>query len=132
MALPARHLVPIALLGAALGLSACRGGPEPDAPVTESNLTAGMVKRTIAVGRTSQAEVLEVFGPPDLVTHRDGREIWTYDKIRHEIEAESGYFTVLIAGTGSRRTTRSSTSTMLIVYFEDEIVRDYRLSVARF
>lgn len=128
-----RSLALPALLGAFALLPACSaGGPDAGASVTESNLTAGMVKRTITTGRTSQTEVLEVFGPPDLVTHRDGAEIWTYDKVRHEVEAESGYFNVLIAGTGSRRATRSSTSTMLIVYFQDEVVRDYRLSVARF
>lgn len=104
-----------------------------DPPPTESNLTAGMAKRTIQNGRTTQAEVLEVFGPPDLVTHRDGMQIWTYDKVRYDIESSSGYFTVLLAGGSNQKVRSSSTSTMLILYFdEQDVVRDYRMSVVRF
>ncbi len=102
-------------------------------PVTESNLTPGMAKATIVKGKTIQAEVIEVFGPPDLVTHRDDMQIWTYDKIRYEVETSGGYLTVLIAGAGGRRARSSSTSTMLIIYFDsNDIVQDYRLSMTRF
>ena len=54
---------------------------------TESNLTAGMAKKSIVKGSTTQAEVMEIFGPPDLLTHRDDMQIWTYDKIRYDIES---------------------------------------------
>lgn len=125
----ARSLFVVAGLVAAAG---CASHHE-DVPATESNLTAGMAKKTIVQGKTTQAEVMEVFGPPDLLTHRDGLQIWTYDKIRYDIQSSSGYFTVLIAGAGSGRSTSSSTSTMLIIYFDDkDVVRDYRLNVTRF
>ena len=65
-------------------LAGCSHNPRP---VTESNLTPGMAKATIVVGETSQAEVMEVFGPPDQVTHRDNKQIWTYDKIRYDMQA---------------------------------------------
>lgn len=97
---------------------------------TQSNLTAGMAKITIQKGITSQAEVLEVFGPPDLVTHRDGQQIWTYDKISYDYESSGGR--VSLFRTGSRFRS-SSVSTMMILYFgENDIVRDYRMSVVRF
>ena len=113
-------------------LSGCQSAPPPP-PASESNLTAGMAKRTITKGTTTQAEVIEVFGPPDLVTHRDDMQIWTYDKVRYDVQSSSGYFTVLIAGTSSGRTTSSSTSTMLILYFDkNDVVQDYRMSVTRF
>lgn len=99
----------------------------------ESNLTAGMAKGTITKGETTQAEVMEVFGPPDLVTHRDDLQIWTYDKISYNVESRRGYLNVLIAGQTRARSRSSSTSTMLILYFDDQdIVQDYRLSVTRF
>lgn len=92
-----------------------------------------MAKQTIVKNETTQAEVIEVFGPPDLVTHRDDVQIWTYDKIRYDIEQSQGYFTVLIAGGGGSRTRSSSTSTMLIVYFnQNDIVTDYRMHLSRF
>jgi len=132
-----------AALGAALLLGACASRTEP--PPSESNLTAGMVKLKIIKGETVQADVLEVFGPPDMVTHRDGLRIWTYDKIRYDVETRSYGLAILVGGGGgsvgagaggsasSRRTTSSSTSTMLIIYFDEkDLVRDYRLQVTRF
>jgi hypothetical protein len=97
---------------------------------TESNLTAGMAKSTIINGSTSQAEILEVFGPPDLVTHRDGIQIWTYDKIAYDYETTAG--TVSLFRSGKRSRSRS-VSTMMILYFDkNDIVQDYRMSVVRF
>ncbi len=114
---------------ALLGTTGCNS-PEPAAP---SNLTAGMVKKTIEKGTTTQAEVLEVFGPPDLVTHKDDLQVWTWDKIRYEVTSSGSYLTVLIAGVGGQRASSSSQSTMLIIYFDaQDIVRDYRLSVVKF
>ena len=114
-------------------LSFCAGCNQPRAePASKSNLTAGMAKKTIVKGQTTQVQVMEIFGPPDLVTHANGREVWTYDKIKYEVESSAGYFNVLIAGTGSSRSSGSSTSTMLIVYFDRDIVQDYKMSVAKF
>ena len=100
---------------------------------TQSNLTAGMAKKTIVKGQTVQAEVMEIFGPPDLVTHKDNMQVWTYDKIRYDVESSDGYLNVLVAGIGGGKSRSSSTSTMLIVYFDsnDKVV-DYRMSVTRF
>lgn len=102
-------------------------------PPTQSNLTAGMAKKTIIKGQTTQAEVTEIFGPPDLITHKDNMQVWTYDKIRYDVESSNGYLSVLVAGVGGGRTRSSSTSTMLIIYFDsnDKVV-DYRMSVTRF
>ena len=100
---------------------------------TESNLTAGMAKKTIVKGQTTQAEVTEIFGPPDLITHKDNMQIWTYDKIRYNMESSNGYLNVLVAGMGGNKARSSSTSTMLIVYFDsNDTVVDYRMNVTRF
>jgi len=97
---------------------------------TESNLTAGMAKTTINKGTTTQAEILEVFGPPDLVTHRDGIQIWTYDKIAYDYETTSGTVSLFRSGIRSRS---SSITTMMILYFDkNDIVQDYRMSIVRF
>ncbi len=49
------------------------GEPEEKA----SALTPGMTKLTIKKGQTKQAEVMEVFGPPDYVTTTSsGGEMW--------------------------------------------------------
>lgn len=120
------------LLCAAFFLPACASS-NTARPITESNLTAGMAKATITKGTTTQKEIVEVFGPPDLVTHSGDQRIWTYDKIRYDIESGSAGFTVLLAGASVSGTRSSSTSTMLIVYFDlSDVVVDYRMSVVRF
>lgn len=91
-----------------------------------------MAKRSITPGITTQTEILEIFGPPDLVTHKDGADVWTYDKTRYEVQASGSYATVLVVGGSQQRMSSSSTSTMLIIYFgPDEKVKDYRLSATK-
>jgi hypothetical protein len=119
------------LAAAALGLAGCAGSPSDDAKT--SNLTPGVVKMTIQKGKTTQNEILETFGPPDLVTHKDGADVWTYDKTNYDYEKRSDYLTVLLAGTGGDRVRSSSRSTMLIVYFDGhDVVSDYRLSAIKY
>lgn len=99
----------------------------------ESALTPGMTKSYIHRGKTTQTEVLEIFGPPDLVTHREGKDVWTYDKISHEVSTAGGYLTILFAGVAGGERVESSKSVMLIIYFdENDIVIDYKLSAAKF
>jgi hypothetical protein len=121
----------ILLAAASLVLGGCS---KPEAAETRpSALTPGTVKRTIVKGETTQAECLEVFGPPDLVTHRDDIQIWTYDKTSYDYEKHGSYFTVILYGVSGDRVRSSSKSTMLILYFDDaDIVQDYRLSAVKF
>ena len=99
----------------------------------ESALTPGMASKYIYPGKTSQTEVLEIFGPPDLVTHKEGRDVWTYDKISQEVSSSEGYLTILIAGASRSSARRFSRSVMLIVYFDDKgMVQDYKLSSSKF
>jgi len=99
----------------------------------ESALTPGMAKAYIHPGKTSQTEVLEIFGPPDLVTHKYGKDVWTYDKISYEISTKGGYLTVLLAGISGGSTYTSNKSVMLIIYFDkNDVVIDYKLSAAKF
>src|SRR5438874_5287753 len=94
-----RTLLPLALIFSITALGSCSSREETQ-DVRPSNLTAGMAKKTIVKGQTKQADVMEVFGPPDLVTHRDNMQIWTYDKIHYDVSSSGGYLTVLVAGTG--------------------------------
>ncbi len=96
-------------------------------------LTPGSVKMNIVKGQTSQSQVLEAFGPPDLVTHKDSQDVWTYDKTTYDFHHQHGYLTVLFAGVSGDRVRSSSRSTMLIIYFDDgETVSDYRLSALKY
>lgn len=94
-----------------------------------SSLTPGMVKLKIEKGKTTQADVLETFGPPDQTTHRGDTQVWTYDKISYQVRADSGTLIFYSAQSASSQ----SVSTMLIVYFgKDDVVREYRLDTYKF
>lgn len=109
------------------GFSCARDDSDP------SNLTPGMTKKYIKEGITTQTEVLEIFGPPNLVTSKSGKEVWTYDRIAHEVTSSQGYLTIILAGYSKNKSRSSTKSIMLIIYFDKkETVADYKLNAAKF
>ncbi|HOL96142.1 MAG TPA: hypothetical protein PLH79_17465 [bacterium] len=124
-------LIPLVLIS--MLFSGCASAPAKQENLTKSALTPGMTKEFIKKGVTTQADVMELFGPPNLITHRNNTDIWTYDQIANEISESGGYLTVLLAGIAGRKQVSSTRSTMLIIYFdEQDIVQDYRLSTTKF
>jgi outer membrane protein assembly factor BamE (lipoprotein component of BamABCDE complex) len=122
---------------AILGLGCQSAGP--------SNITPGMAKSRIQPGVTSQAEVVEVFGPPNIVTRREGADMWVYDKVSSQTANNAfglgaawagagGSGGGIVGGAGGRATTtRSETTVMLIVYFDpNDVVSDYKITQTKF
>ncbi|MFC1704292.1 hypothetical protein ACFL1E_05900 [Candidatus Omnitrophota bacterium] len=93
----------------------------------KSNLTAGMVKKEIIKGVTTQTDILEVFGAPNIVTkNKSGNEVWTYDKVSVEKAASESYGTIIIAAIGgARSSTSTKTFTLMIEFGDSEVVQDY-------
>jgi hypothetical protein len=109
-----------------LTLGGCMTPPHP-------RITAGTVKQKLQKRCTTEADVLEAFGPPDQVTHRDDVQVWTYERIVQQREFHGGYVNVLAAGSRSTVEKSASSSMMLIVYFdEDDTLIDYRFDKASF
>ena len=109
-------------------------------PLTQRNsqLTQGNVQMHLVAGETSKAEVLEVFGAPN-VTTRDGagREVWTYQRQAQvsQSSSQSGYWTILLAGGGSSSSGFETSSRMitLIIKFDDrDVVTDFRSRASNF
>ncbi len=73
--------------------------PQADGP---NMLTQGMVSMTLKVGQTSQYEVLQTFGGPNVSTlDGAGNEVWVYD--RHatvSYDKSSGFSIGMLAGGG--------------------------------
>lgn len=126
--------VAVVLLG---GCSASHSKP--------SALTPGAAKKHIVPGQTTQAEVVEIFGTPNVITQKDGYEMWVYDKVSSRTTSAvfgggvlgggggSGGFGGGGIGGGVGSTERSETTVMLIVYFgEHDVVRDYKISQTKF
>lgn len=107
-------------------------------------LSQGMVQMTLKVGQTTQYDVLEVFGGPNISTlDSDGREVWVYD--RHatvSYDKSSGFSIGMLVGAGgggvggggglgfgskkSRSEQSSRTMTLIIKFGPDKRVVDFK------
>ena len=96
-------------------------------PVQQSNLTPGMVKTKIFKGQTTQNEIMQVFGAPNIVTkNKSGNEVWTYDKVSVESGSSDVYATLfIIGGAGSRSSTSARTFTLMIEFDDKDVVKDF-------
>ncbi len=74
--------------------------PRPEIQPKASALTPGMVVKHIQKGKTTQADILEIFGPPDMITKSGPGEMWGYDKVSREV-AEAATGARMGASTGS-------------------------------
>jgi outer membrane protein assembly factor BamE (lipoprotein component of BamABCDE complex) len=128
----------VAAAAAALVFSAC--APAPIKPVTTRNseMTHGNVQMNLKVGETSQTQVLETFGAPNITSiDGAGQEVWTYQRAAtvSQSTGSNSYWTVLLAGqsqeaSGLEQTQRTMT---LIVKFNDrKIVSDFRSRSSEF
>ena len=133
-----RYLIPFISLF--FFFSCATAPPSGTISKNESNLTPGMITTTLKKGESTKAQVMQFFGPPDLITSENDVEMWGYDKISSE-SANSG-FAVGIGGLGGgviggagykQGQSSSSTKTVfLLMYFKDDILIDYKLSVTKF
>lgn len=130
-----RKLLPFAssLLLAGCGLSA-------ESPVDNRNsaLTQGNVQLNLRVGETTKAQVLEVFGSPNITTRvGSNAETWSYQ--RHATVSQSSESTNFwrIMLTGNDRTAAgfsqtSRTMTLIIKFDSRDIVSDFRSRTSDF
>ena len=131
--LPGRAFLFVALgLGvAAAGLVSCTSAQK--AP-QKSNLTPGVVKSAVKKGVTSQTEILQLIGSPNIISkNKEGEEVWTYS--RQSFDAESGSFGggLFLFGGGKAFSSSASASFDLIITFDSRnIVKDYSLVSSQF
>lgn len=121
----------------ALTVVGCSATP---APVTTRNseLTHGNVQMNLRVGATTQTEVLEAFGAPNITSiDGSGQEVWTYQRQATVSQASSSnnYWTVILAGgenraSGFEQTQR--TMTLIIKFDENKVVSDFRSRASNF
>lgn len=124
-----------------LGLSVSSPGFAQDSANT---LSHGMVQMTLRVGQTTQAEVLETFGAPNITTmDATGQEMWVYDRHATVTSDKSGGFSIglgiggggggvgALGGLGfgqkkSKSESSSRTMTLIIKFNGAKIVSDFR------
>ena len=113
-----------------LSLAGCATYP----PVQRGNLTVGMVKTKIIKGVTTQNEILEIFGSPNIIAkNKSGNEVWTYDRVSVETNVSDVYGTlILVGGIGSRASSSTRTFTLMLEFDDKGVVRDYSYRSSRF
>ena len=128
----------LGVVAMALTLAAC-ATPAP-APVDQRNsaLTSGNVSMNLAVGQTNQAQVLEVFGAPNIVT-MDGQrnEVWSYQRHATVTQASGGsnYWTIVLVGGGQYAEgfqQSQRTITLIIKFDANKVVSDFRSRTSDF
>ena len=122
------------LIALAVGASGAFAAPE----ASGNPLTPGNVSLHLRVGQTTQEQVLEVFGAPNIVT-QDGqsREVWSYQRHATVTKgSDSGaYFDILVAGAGRSKSSLSETQrtmTLIIKFGPDHIVSDFNSRSSEF
>ncbi|OEU65789.1 MAG: hypothetical protein BA863_09985 [Desulfovibrio sp. S3730MH75] len=103
-------------------------------PSGGSEITYGVAKKNIVIGKTRQEDVIKLFGSPDNMIMRQGRELWIYDRFRVESSSESssGYGTLILFGGSSRKSTVSTqtkTLTVILDFNKVGIVEDFSMRV---
>lgn len=122
-----------------LSIISCQSIPQPE-PLTQknSNLTHGNVQMYIAKGVTTKAQILDVFGAPN-VTTRDGQgqEVWTYQRQAQINQSydQSAAWSVILLGQSSSASGFESSSRMitLVIKFNSlDIVSDFKSRASNF
>lgn len=96
-------------------------------PVQKSNLTVGMIKNKVIKNKTTQNEVLSIFGAPNLITkNKQDNEVWSYNKMSTDASTSSNFSTLLLIGGSSAIASKTTSSFDWIVTFNsNDTVKDY-------
>lgn len=100
----------------------------------KSNLTPGIIKTKIHKGVTSQTDILQLIGSPNIITkNKDGNEVWTYSRQSFDSESEDqGFGLILFAKTKAFSSASSNSFDLIITFDQQNIVKDYSMVSSQF
>ena len=121
------------LVGAAMVLVSGCSSSQPDFK-KNSPYTQGNVQINIKKDVTTQAEVLNVFGAPNIATtDSEGNDVWTYQKnaiVSQAQQSGSFYATVILVGYGTGSSSgfqqSSETMTLILKFSKEKKVQDFK------
>lgn len=110
----------------------------------KNSLTTGMVTMTLKVGETTQGQIIETFGAPNISTvDGSGQEMWVYDRQATVASSTSSGFSIgMLLGAGgdgvagggglgfgkkkSKVETTSRSMTLIIKFDRNKVVSDFK------
>ena len=118
----------------AVALGGCAATVRESQTTEKSNLTVGVVKSEIIKGETTQAEILELFGSPNIVTkNRSDDEVWNYNRMSFEnVSGSDGGFIILWSGSRAISSSTTKSFDLIITFDENDVVKDYSVIAASF
>tara|TARA_B110000003_G_scaffold269419_1_gene300404 strand:- start:1219 stop:1632 length:414 start_codon:yes stop_codon:yes gene_type:complete len=123
--------------GVALGLisfsfTSCSNTPVQT--LKNGGLTHGQVQMNVVVGSTTQNDILEAFGAPNITTiSGDGREVWTYQRHATIARSSSSHATAVLIGTSASGFERSmKTMTFIVKFDKKKVVSDFKSMSSNF
>lgn len=132
------------ILAACLAASTAAIARQKETPDSANTLTHGMAQMTLHVGTTTQTEVLEAFGAPNITTlDAQGQEVWVYDRQATVTSTSASGFSIgmLLGGAGggvagggglgfgsskSKASQTQRTMTLIIKFGGDKRVVDFK------
>jgi hypothetical protein len=129
---------------------AANAAPAKDAVDSTNTLTHGMAQMTLRVGQTTQLEVIDAFGAPNITTlDAQGQEVWVYDRHATVTASKDSSFSIgmligavggavgggggLGFGSSKSKTSESSRSMTLVIKFgPNKIVSDFKSRTSSF
>ena len=117
-----------------IGILGCSTYPRRIEPTQKSNLTYGSVKGNIVKGETTQAEILELFGAPNIITkNRDDDEVWNYNKMSYKAlsGSDAGGF-IFWGGSRAMVTTTTKSFDLILIFDKTDVVNNYSIISASF
>jgi hypothetical protein len=107
-----RGLLAIAVLASCLWLAGCAGpfglpGAEgATSPFRDPGLSMQAASEAVAIGQSTQQEVMAALGPATVVRFDSGYEVWVYRRNPLRSEAANAEFVILFAPSGIVKKTR--------------------------
>lgn len=99
-------------------------------PTQKSNLTFGVVKSKIQKGVTTQEEILQIFGSPNLTTkNKSNNEVWSYNKM--SVQEKAGR-TDFFMGQKASASSSSQSFDLIITFDDKDVVKDYSVISSSF
>jgi len=111
---------------------------EGDESTRNSMLTAGVAKAKIIKGQTTQAEILSLFGAPNIITKdKQNDEVWNYNRMSFSsvVDKDSYATFFFLSGFGGSRAVSTATTKsfdLIVTFDENDVVKSYSIISASF
>ena len=100
----------------------------------KSHFTPAVAKSLLIKGQTTQADVLKVWGSPNITTRNsEGLTVWTYSKQSYDTKNSSGFASLFLVG-GAQAVSKGASASfdVMITFDSNDVVQDFSITSSQF